>query len=299
MKLDIHITTCHRYNVKCRPRAHESSLWNVKEWTHEERLEISKISVNSIIKLAEQLKTYKHEVAVTLLDDGSDIPSAIEWIDSLKDKIVVKKYSNRGSSAGINDHISDLKEKPDYIFHVEDDNLLFNPFNNDWLSIINDIKVEIPSIKVFTFRSGLPVERKDKGFTGDWGPIGFEPRGKIKTLLFKRMGNAHHIIRYDDYLKFLPLEGNTGGCEAFMNERLTSLGLNAEPQIHVHCFHSHMYKYPISTNRLNEWHKTGEGFEFGIYDMDMYLKSRQPVVSTLYNNFPDEINSVTIKDYDY
>lgn len=279
MKLDVHITTCHRYNVHCRPRPHENSNWNVKEWTHQERIGITKLSVYSIINFCNMLKKYNHEVELTLLDDGSDIPESLEIINELPIKI--KRFSNRGSSAGINDHFNSLKNNPpDYILHIEDDNILFNPKNIDWLSSIDYIKKNNEDIKVFTFRSGLPVDPKDKGFKGAWGPVGFR-KEPIPCILFNRMGNAHHVVSWKDYSSFFPLNGNTGSCEEYMNSKLH--GFNAEPQISIHCFHSHMWSYPINTNKLSMWHKTGEGFEFGIKDMYNYLINKQPVLQTLFN----------------
>lgn len=298
MKLDIHVTTCHRKNLKCRPRPPENSNWNVKPWTLEERLNISKISINSIINFSNQLKIHNHEVNLTILNDGSDIPEAVDWLNSLPVKI--KHFNPRGSSAGINDHFMELRQDPpDYIFHLEDDNLLFNPDNTDWLSIINDIQKNCEDIRVFTFRSGLPVEPEDKGFLGAFGPVGSKLINNINCILFGSMGNAHHIMKWSDYCKFMPLTGNTGDCEANMNLKLKSIGLNAEPQIHVHAFHSHMYSYPINSNNLNKWHKTGEGFEFGMYDMDNYLKNKNMVVSKIYKNFPSEMEYKEFSNYAY
>lgn len=295
MKLDVHITTCHRYNVKCRPRPHEGPNWNVKEWTHEERIQITKLSVYSVIHFCSRLREHGHVVNLTLLDDGSDIPEAINILNSLP--INIKRFPNRGSSAGINDHFNSLKESPpDYILHIEDDNILFNPKNIDWLSTIDTIYNDSKDIKVFTFRSGLPVDPKDKGYTGAWGPKGFYSN-TVPCILFNRMGNAHHIMNWKDYQHFFPLSGNTGSCEEYINTKLATLGINAEPQIPIHCFHSHMWSYPISTNDLSMWHKTGEGFEFGIQDMYLYLKEKKPLIQKLYNK-NNELVIETLENYD-
>lgn len=299
MNLDIHITTCHRKDVKCRPRKHENEKWNVKEWTHEERLEISKISVESIINFANKIKNYNHSVEITLLNDGSDIPEAVKWIESLKN-IKVKNFPARGSSAGINDHFSDLnKNPPDYILHIEDDNLLFNGLNIDWLTEIDKIKKAQNEIKVFTFRSGLPVEKQDKGYYGAWGPIKGLQINNAHVILFKMMGNAHHIMHWNDYKKFFPLHGNTGGCEAYMNSILETYGFNCEPQFHVHCFHSHMLEHSINNNKLNSWHKTGEGFEYGIKNMNDWLKNKNTVISKIYKEFPNQYEEIEMSKYDY
>lgn len=295
MKLDIHITTCHRHDVKCRPRPPESPMWNVREWTHEERLGISKYSVESIIRFVNLLRSHGVEVNLSLLDDGSNIPEAVAWICSLEDKLKIYRYPHRGSSAGINDYTKALD--CDYVMHVEDDHILFNPNNINWLEIIHKIRKSSDNIKVFTFRSGLPVSVKDKGYNGAWGPIGSSDAGDIHSILFRKMGNAHHIMSLKDYEQFLPLQGSTGGCEAFMNTKLEMLGLNAEPQIHVHAFHSHMYSYPINTNNLSEWHKTGEGFEFGIKDMFEYLDSKNSVMSSLFETFPNKKLTSVLGDY--
>lgn len=300
MKLDVHITTCNRTNVKCRPRPHENSSWNVKEWTHQERIEISKLSIESILKFCCQIKFFGHSVSITVLDDGSDIKEWLDYLDVLENDITVKRFPPRGSSAGINEHINNLvSSPPDYIFHVEDDNLLFNPLSLDVLGICNMLQNRDPRIKVITFRSGLPVESSDKGYHGDFGPIGSETLSHINCIYFKRMGNAHHLIRWKDYLNFMPLDGNTGGCEASMNNKLLKLGFNIEPQIHVHAFHSHMFSYPITTNNLNSWHKTGEGFEFGHKEMNEYLKSKNKVISKVYKKFPDLVDIKELTNYAY
>lgn len=297
MKLDIHITTCNRYSVKCRPRPYEAPTcgeWNVKEWTHEERVKITQLSLDSIINFTNQIKKHGHEVNLTILDDGSDIPEAINLLKSLP--VTVKTFPNRGSSAGVNEHIESLKQNPpDYILHIEDDNLVFNPKNIDWLTLLHNNKND--NIKVFTFRSGLPVDPKDKGFSAAWGPKDFYVN-TIPYLIFNMMGNAHHLISWEDYMHFFPLSGNTGSCEQYMNTRLSSIGKNAEPQIPIHFFHSHMWSYPISTNDLSMWHKTGEGFEFGIKDMYNYLKSNQPLTQKLYDK-DRKIFTETLKDYDF
>lgn len=300
MKLDVHVTTCHRHDVKCRPRPHEGPNWNVKAWTREERIEISKVSVNSIIRFTDLLKTHGHDVSVTILDDGSNVRKANEWLESLQGKVGLKLFPARDSSAGVNDHFYDLNTNPpDYICHFEDDNILFNPLNLDWLTIIDNIRRDSGNIKVFTFRSGLPVSPEDRGYRGSWAPIGASPAGKQHSILFRMMGNAHHIIKWSDYKSFFPLMGNTGSCEEVLNKKLDLIGLNAEPQIHVHAFHSHMWEYKIDTEDLSRWHKTGEGFEYGIYNMDQYLKEKNKIVSTIFTEFPKVKESLTLTDYAY
>ncbi len=298
MRLAAHITTCHRDDVKCRPRPHEGPDWNVREWTQEERLNISKNSFNSILNFLSLLEGHGHEVDLYVIDDNSNYPPALDWLNSISSKVKIIKSSVRGSSAGVNQW-SDVEgvRDSDYVLHLEDDNLLFNPLNIDWLSVIDKIAKKNNNIVCYTFRSGLPVDKHNKGFSGDWGPKGAGHSDDIYFLLFNRLGNAHHIMKTEDYIKFLPLAGNTGGCEASMNNQLMSLGKNAEPQIHVHCFHSHMWEYPIDTNKLQQWHKTGEGFEYGHKDMSEFLKDKNTVISEVYTSFPNKKNTISLNDY--
>lgn len=302
-KLDIHITTCNRYDVKCRPRPrpHYAKKWNVKEWTNDERVEISKISVESIIKLKNQLESHGHIVRLTLIDDGTDIEQALEWHKSIDRGVVnIKKLPNRGSSVGINEHFQEIKQDPpDYILHVEDDNLFFNPLNIDWLKNIDNVKKQNDNIIVFTLRSGLPVEPCDHGYKGAWGPVKYEKIANFDIILFKCMGNAHHIMKWKDYCKFFPLSGNTGSCESYMNSKLLNLGYNCEIQQHVHFFHSHLLNYPIGSNHLNNWHKTGEGFEYGHKDMNLYLLKKNPVKSKIYNISNKDFEIIELVNYDY
>lgn len=297
MKVDVHITTCHRSDVKCRPRPspNDGRPWNVKEWTPEERLQISKLSIDSVQRFVNTMRYY-HDVELTILDDGSDNKEANEWLDalSLLHSLNVKRFPARGSSAGINDHISSLKLKPDYIIHIEDDHILFNPKSLDIIGLIDN-----GPEGVYTLRSGLPFEKTDRGFSGFWGPIGTVKKN-LQYIQYRSMGNAHHIVRYDMYKRFLPLQGNTGGCESYMNSVLQSLNIpNYEPQIHVHAFHSHTYKYPIESINLKDWHKSGEGYEYGIKDMHEHLISKKPIISQIWDTFPNKYFKLELDKYDY
>lgn len=291
MLVDVHVTTCHRSDVKCRPRPdpRNGRAWNVKEWTPEERLAISQYSFNSIQRFVKTMREF-HDVELTLIDDGSDNQNTIDWMNAIKDTdFNIKRFPARGSSAGINDHMADLRYTPDYIIHFEDDHILFNPDKIDFINIINN-----GPDGVFTLRSGLPFDTDDKGFTGGWGPQDIINKN-VRYVVYNKMGNAHHIMKWDLYKRFLPLSGSTGGCECYMNDRLAQINIkNYEPQIHVHAFHSHMWEYEIDNTLLSRWHKTGEGFEFGIKDMHEHFLDKKPVVSDLRK---DSLASREVKRY--
>lgn len=281
MKIDVHITTCHRTDVHCRPRPHEGDHWNVRPWTPEERLNISKYSVESILRFFNHPCMSHHDIRVTLLDDGSNRPEVLDWFDEIDadPRIRTKYFRARGSAAGINDHISALPDNVDYIMHIEDDHILFNPESIDIFSLIDS--PDYQKYSVFTLRSGLPTCITDSGWNGAWGPVSFNNLSREPVMEYKQMGNAHHIVKFDKYKDmFIPLHGNTGGCEADMNRRIK--GLNAEIQVPVHAFHSHLWESEVTNTTLNSWHQSGEGIEVGIKNMHEYLLSKKDVSSQLH-----------------
>jgi len=291
MKIDVHITTCHRTDVHCRHRPAEHEKWNVRKWTHEERLKISKVSVDSIFGFF-QHGVDNHDITITVLDDGSNIPDAVKWLDHLETykDVNVKRFPARGSSAGVNDHINSLDDDVDYVMHIEDDHVLFNPRSIDFFTIMSD--PHYSRYPLFTLRSGLPTCPSQRGWKGAWGPrsyvVGKAGHDPIPgAMVYHKMGNAHHIVRFKDYKRiFMPLEGNTGGCEAFMNKKLDDAGeVNLELQIPVHAFHSHMWEEPITSSFLHDWHQTGEGIEFGIKNMHEHLLDRYQVTTQLHTGF--------------
>lgn len=295
MNIDFHITTCHRDNVKCRVRSPEQGVygWNITEWTQQERLEISKISVESIIRQVNLLRK-NHKIRLSLLDDGSNYPPAIQWLNSLQNIEVVRK-PNSGSSDTINKYIDSVSKDTDLIIHFEDDNLLFNPFGIDWIQYSYDILTD-PSIGVVTLRSGLPTDPRDKGYSGAWGPQGTH----LIHPIFRCMGNAHHIMLYETYKQFLPLHGNTGACEAYMNNKLQSMDKrNIELQEFVYSFHTHKLNGKVESEDINMWNKTGEGYEFGIKDMHEYLTQKGKLDLKKYNPFPENIETLTVINYAY
>ena len=297
MKVDIHITTCHHSTVNCRPRVREYPWSNVKPWTKTERLDISKVSVNSIINFTEDTSIIRR---VTLIDDGSDMPEAITWLKS-QDRLTVLAGAHKGSSAGINNYMTGQEHNDDdLIVHIEDDHISFNPFKIDWAqqcyNILTSKEAEKNKIAVITFRSGLPTNIDIPGYYGAWGPKGWLTTDLVKAPWFSALGNAHHIMLWKDYKKFLPLSGSSGSCENSMNIQLSRLGLkNIELQDHIYMFHSHMWEYPISLGaNTNDWNLSGAGKEYGIYNMDKYLREKKEIACCTL------LETTTIKeDYHY
>lgn len=268
MKVDVHMTTCHHSTVKCRPRTNDYNIenFNITEWTQLEKLEIAKISAQSLREFAGD---------ISIVDDGSDLPEAIEWLATQKN---VYSYPHRGSGSALNSYHKRIPAETDLICHFEDDHVYYNPEKLDWAKIAHDFLVENPSVGVVTLISGLPNRPDYPDYNGAWGPVGFMD-GKVPALLFNCMGNAHHIMLKKTYDKFFPLVGSSGACEAYMNRRLAQLRLkNAELQIPVYAFHSHCLNrqlpVEITTNELN---MSPRGREYGIADMYRYIKSNIPI----------------------
>lgn len=293
MSIDVHITTCHHTSVKCRDRQGLPPWSNIKSWTPEERLNISKISIESIKNF---VKTSITDYKLFLLDDGSNTEDSKSWLNSLSD-INVKSFPHRGSSSVINDHFSTIDSQ--YVFHIEDDHILFNPKSLNLNDICNKI-LDIEDIKVISLRSGLPSRKESPGINGDWGPRGFKIINDIPCIIYNRLGNSQHIMSKKTYSEFFPMVGNTGGCEDYLNRVMRNKGYkNVEIQLPIYAFHSHTLSYPISIPNSDEWNRSGDGFEYGIEDMDRYLKSKQEFTCTYYKQYPNEKVEEVLLNYNY
>lgn len=298
MKIDLHITTCHHHDVKCRERP------GLKSWTQDERVKMSKLAVRSIEEFA---KLHNHEVKITILDDGSDNENALLWLSTIDcfSNIQVRFFSHRGSSAGINDHMAELDDDVDLIVHIEDDHIMFNPLDLDWATIcydfLNSQEAKENNIAVITFRSGLPSDKDNPGYHNAWGPIGFIETDKTKGIIFPKMGNAHHVMLPRDYKKLLPLVGSSGDCEAAMNDKLSSLGLkNVELQEYIYAFHTHTYEGelpdPVTSEDLN---LSGAGIEYGLMDIYFHLRHRSKIDCSVYVSPDNKERKVFDGDYKF
>lgn len=258
MKIDIHVTTCHKSSLVCRPRPQDAGTtrWNARPWTLEERLEISKISLESIRRFVDKTVSLGHDVRFTILDDGTDTEEGINWLDSI-DFAEVKRFPNRGSSAGINDHFKTIPENTDLVLHLEDDQIVFDPFWSNWAEFAwRALKLNKSNIKSITFKNGLPSTPDNPGYVGSWGPLGSEKINGLEVIKFRCLGNPHHVFLYEDYKKLFPQQGNSGSNEYYLNSKLNEFGwLNGELQIPLFFFHSHLLEYPVphipSTKEMN------------------------------------------------
>lgn len=273
MKTDIHFTTCHHSTVKCRPRNNDYNFpgFNITSWTPEEKLEIAKLSYNSLSEFCGQ--------SISVIDDGSDNEDAIKWLKLLPS---VKQYPHRGSSAGINDYITSLNTTEiDMFAHFEDDLVYFNPENLDWKSICYKFLIDNPDVATVTLRSLLPSKDIGPPYKGLWGPKGFREsiNGSPPAILYKALANANHIALRDNYLKFFPLSGSSGTCEHNMCEHLESMNMyNAEIQIPVYAFHSHCLHRPLpEVVRSEDLNLSGYGVEYGIKDMVDYISNGKEI----------------------
>lgn len=302
MNIDVHITTCNHSSVKCRDRQGLPSWSNIKSWTSKERIEISKISVNSIKNFIKN-STDPHQVSkFSLLDDGSDIQEAIEWLASIRD-IDVIKYPHRGSSAGINDYQKTINS--DFVLHIEDDHICFNPFGKNIVNladkILNSNLAKEKNIKVLTFRSSLPTAKDSLGLNGEWGPREFVNVGNVPLILFNKLGNAHHLMLKKDYDLFFPLSGSSGSCECYMNDIMQRNNfLNAEIQDYIYMFHSHTLDFDTKAiGNTDDWNKSGDGFEYGIKNMHKHLLNRNMMQCTIFEDFPKLKKTIDLKNYNY
>lgn len=298
MKIDVHMTTCHRSDVKCRTRTNDSNVkgFNVTEWSPKERLEMSKLSVESVRMFIASLPD-EHDVRFSLVDDGSDYYDVFEWLEELDkcDWIEVHRMVKGGSANAVNEYIKTVDDDTDMIVHIEDDHIMFNPNKTDWAMACKE-QLDRNIAKVITFRSGLPTQKDDPGLKGGWGPRYSDER----CIYFNMMGNAHHIMMYEDYKRMLPLQGNTGGCEAFMNQRLNKYQwTNAELQAEIYAFHAHKLetKLPkvVTTDKLCQ---TGRGIEYGLKDIDAHLRAGKMIECSYYSPHPTVLKR-KIKGYHY
>lgn len=288
MKSDIHFTTCHHSSVKCRPRTNDYKLdgFNITPWTTHDKLMIANKSLVSLSNFCNQ--------QISIIDDGSDYEEALDWLELLRgrpEKFRVLQYEHRGSSAGLNDYLNLIDDDTDLICHFEDDHIYFNPEKLDWKQICYDYLTNNRDVGVVTFRSGLPTNPSFPDFKGVWGPIAFRD-GQVPAFIFRCMGNAHHIMLAETYRKFFPLQGNAGSCEAYMNNKLQSLGLlNAELQIPVYAFHSHCWKRDlpelVTTDELN---MSPRGREYGIFDMAHHIEQSKTIEYMYYISEDEKVS---------
>lgn len=288
------MTTCHHSSVKCRPRTNDYNIegFNITSWTTEEKFLIAKKSLFSLFSFCvgpwgEQL--------INVVDDGSDYYRVASWLDLMEHGQFIKahRFAHRGSGAALNDYVKIIPDDVDMIFHTEDDHVWFNPENLDWQSICRKFLNDNPDIGVITFRSGLPTNPSHPDYKGAWGPIGWREsiNNSPPAFLFRNMGNAHHIMKRETYLKFFPLQGSAGSCEAYMNNRLAQLGLlNAEIQIPIYAFHSHCYERELPQIVMTfELNMSPRGREYGIKNMRDHIKDRRPITYSYFESQNKEI----------
>ena len=288
MKTNVHFTTCHHKSVKCRPRTNDYGItgFNITPWTTQEKLDIAKTSIESLIEFADG--------PINIIDDGANILEAVNWLLELDQRtnLFVRIYEHKGSSSGINNYFNNaLPKDTDLVAHFEDDHIFFNPEGLDWKKVCYEFLKENKDVGVITFRSGLPSDPiNHPDYNGAWGPIGFR-EGKYPAILYNNMGNAHHIMLMETYSRFFPLQGNAGSCEAYMNGRLNNMKLlNAEIQIPVYAFHSHCYSRAlpevVTTDALN---MSPRGIEYGIKEMYEHIRAKLPIEYSYYKSKEEKV----------
>ena len=271
MSSDIHMTTCHHTSLKCRPRTNDYNIegWNITAWTQSEKLNIAKQSLASLNQFAKQ--------KISIVDDGSDYTYANLWLQECISKFNTYSFSRSNENA-LNKYIKFIDDDVDLIAHFEDDHVYFNPENLNWQQIAYDFLTSNKDIGSLSFISGLPNRPEFPDYKGAWGPISFRDR-EIPALLYKRLGNSHHIMLKDTYLKFFPLIGKSGTCEAYMCNKLSELGLlHAEIQVPIYAFHSHCFKRELPKNvTTTELNMSARGREYGIKDMYDHINNNKRI----------------------
>lgn len=290
MKIDIHITTCHHSSVKCRPRSNDYNIdgFNILGWTQEEKIKIARKSFLSLLK-------FVGDNRISIIDDGSDLPNGKLLLEFIKkyDMADVHTYQHRGSSFGINDYFASKQLDDDtLICHFEDDHIYFNPENIDWVKTCYNFLKEHKDIGVLSLKSGFPTDRSFPDYHGDWGPIGWREsrNGLPPAFLFKSMGNSHHIMLYSIYKKFLPLQGSSGSCEAYMCRKLINIGLRcAEIQMPVYAFHSHCYEKDLPDQVTSkELNMCARGREYGIKNISGHINNSGRILYSFYTTPTEE-----------
>jgi hypothetical protein len=301
MKIDIHVTSCHHSTVKCRERIGLPDWNNIKPWTSEERLRISKYSVESITSFVNSINQQKIK-RYSLLDDGSDYQDALDWHKTILSPSILN-FKHGGSSAMINKYAETIDS--DLVLHIEDDHICFNPLKLDFVEIcyevLNSEEAKKNNVGVITFRSGLPSDLDNVGINGAWGPKGWGKFGNYNGIIYNLLGNAHHLMLTETYKKFFPLNGSSGSCEEYMNKKIQELSIkNIELQIPIYFFHSHKLNWPINEKSAHsiEWNKSAQGFEYGIEDMHKYLKEKKKIICDLYKGYPKE-KQIFVFENDY
>jgi hypothetical protein len=292
VKTDMHMTTCHHSSVKCRPRTNDYNIegFNISGWTQEEKVKIARKSFFSLLKFVD----FEN---ISIIDDGSDLPTGRALISFLGLHKLATLYSfpHRGSSFGLNDYFSEKQLDNDtLICHFEDDHIYFNPENLDWKQTCYHFLKEHKDIAVLSFKSGFPTDPSFPDYKGAWGPIGWrESKNDLPpAFLFKFMGNSHHIMLYETYKKFLPLQGSSGSCESYMCKKLVELGMFcAELQAPIYAFHSHCLKRelpnPVTSKELN---MCARGREYGIVDMFYHITNNNHISYSYYTSPQKEVS---------
>lgn len=288
MRVSFNVTVCNREGYK--PSSFSPGWQSI-----EERFQITKTSIESLLFFAKSSKDIVHEI--TILDDGTDYQPSLDWMKSLKCNVI--HFPSVGSAEMMNHYLKGTG--CDIIFHFEDDQIYFNPFRKNYIEDCKNILLNDKlGIQVICFKSG-------HGGPGESSPE-YNPRdyttGNDKHKSFyviPYIGNAQHVMLRENYEKFFPLIGNRGSCETMMNQKNERelKFRQAELQEHYYVFHSHVINGTIpnqvSTTDLRKW---GCGIQYGIKDMHEYLLNKKPITCEIYTDMNNK-QSVLVDDYCY
>jgi len=289
MKIDIHIMTCHRCDYVPTAPGFNPNVWK----TPEERLEISKISIDSFRRFISSVNQNSIS-SVSIINDGSTYEPALKWLSSITD-IDVVNYDNMGSGPAMSKYIESLDDDVDLVAHFEDDQIMFNPLNKDWADIayrlISSEKEYGGFIRAVCFRSGHGcISSSHHKYAHS-----FTKKYNLAYNTVPYLGNSQFVIDLDSIKQLLPIEGNRGNSETYINEKKNKLGIiHAEIQDHIFMFHSHVLEGGIpqipNTDSLRNWVK---GEVFGIKNLHQHLLGGNMIDCIIVT---DEINGTYKKE---
>lgn len=287
MKVDVHCTTCHNSGVEAR-------VTSIKSWTREQKKDICKISIESLIRFCESQKKYGHEITITLLDDGSDQLDMVNWMDN-HPLVKVKHFKKQGSGPCTTQHVRTCEA--DLIVHVEDDQIYFNPYDIDWVSKSYEL-LKNSNVHFLTTYAGTPEFTRGAWYSPTYNIV----HNGIEFIHFPYIGNSFFITLKQNFNKLLPITLSSGEAETELNNKAKELKLvNGLINIPVFVFHSHLLHQDmpenIDTTSLRQW---VNGKQYGIEDMHAYFLNKNPVnVVTVSDFFTNKQKRELLNEYNY
>jgi hypothetical protein len=287
MKVDVHCTTCHNSGVEAR-------VTGIRTWSREEKKDICKISIESLIRFCDSQKKYGHDITITLLDDGSDQADMIKWMNMCP-HVKVKHFKKQGSGPCTTQHVRDCDA--DLIVHVEDDQIYFNPYDIDWVSKCYQL-LQNKDIHFLTVYAGTPEFTRGGWYSPTYGVF----YNDIEFINVPYIGNCLFVTTKQNFVKLLPITLSSGEAEIEIYNKVKEQNIvHGLINIPVFVFHSHLLHQDvpenIDTTSLRRW---VAGTQFGIKDMHTYFLNKRPVhVITVLDFHANTQKNELLTNYNY